>query len=635
MTSKIFTRLAVAGLAAVLVVALIVTGTPAQNDAPSVSVSNPQYLEGTSANAAVTDTFGAASTDYANAGVNAYGSEVGTTNPRDYYMNENAIKAATFDNIPTIDNGNVSKDFIIEIQRHGYAPFVTMLQDKSTLEQRIGDTCLDFVHGTETYEWFTNDVYAKIYPLAAEEEWLGHEIETRQDAIDMIKLWLNTRIGVHTDDGSVKGDKEYNATLPKSVMDSYTTMQHYVAENGWNLIGHEIGVGVGSFGMRIAFTRGAAKQFKRDMGNGEVDSWWIDYSLWGSDTGMVNYSDINQNMYNAAPYSNPLSGQSISACRRGYYMVYMSGAKWLINEAGGQASFTDVVDENGVYELSAHGEMNQEFYDFVQRNNNRGTTYVPFALILDYEHGMPFADWKEPMPFETFAMEPYDNMNIEVMKTLWPNGYPDAVELEVGQQTATPYGETFDVLLQNANDNILDAYKALIFTGGIDFAEGEQARYVDYVNNGGTLVLNVAYLADFEGTAIGSLTVGEHEVGEGRVIVYGTEDYSVVDLPAILQQLENEYVPVKVSSDDVQYIVNFTDDSVIVSVFNNNGIINEKGKVEEMDPDAIMDVTIEYTGVGEVSQVNDWISGEIIEETSAKQTLTIGPGDLAIIEFVL
>lgn len=629
--SKIFARIGVVGLAAALAVALLVTGTPANNDAPAISLSNGQYLEGANGSSSVS--FGAASTDYANAGVNAFGSEKGTTNPRDYYMNKNAIKAATFDNIPTIDNGNVSKDFIVEIQRHGYAPFNTMLQDESTLAHRIGDTCLDFVHGTETYEWFTNDVYAIEFPKAV--EWIGHEIETRQDAIDVIKAWLNSRIGVHAGDGGIKGDDDYNKSLPKSVMDSYTTMQHYVAENGWDLIGHEIGVGVGSFGMRLAFTRGAAKQFKQDMGNGSVDSWWIDYSLWGADAGMVNYSELNPNMYNAAPYSNPQSGQSVSACRRGYYMVYMSGAKWLINEAGGQASFTDNVNEKGIYELSAHGEMNQEFYDFVQRNSNRGTTYVPFGIIIDYEHGMPFADWKTPAVFETFNLEAGDTMNINLMSMLWPNGYPNKVVGEVGQQTATPWGDTFDVLLQNANSNTLDAYKALIFTGEIDFKAGEQARYVDYVNNGGTLVLNKAFLADFAGTAIGSLTKGEHKVGNGRVIVYGEEDYNIDELPAILDKLEKEYVPVKVSSENVQYIVNMTDDSVIVSVFNNNGIENYHNEPTRVDADAIMDVVVEYTGIGTVSQVNDWISGEIIEGASATQTLTIGPGDLAIIEFVL
>ena len=101
-----------------------------------------------------------------------------------------------------------------------------------------------------------------------------------------------------------------------------------------------------------------------------------------------------------------------------------------------------------------------------------------------------------------------------------------------------------------------------------------------------------------------------------------------------LQQLEDEYVPVNVSSDEVEYLVNMTDDSVIVTVFNNNGITNKNNEVEQMDPDKVMTVTVEYTGIGTVSQVNDWFTGETLE-ANAKQTLVIGPGDLAIIEFVL
>ncbi|MBQ8683540.1 MAG: hypothetical protein IJ518_03370 [Clostridia bacterium] len=632
MTRKIMTRLAVAGVAGILAISLLVTGNP---QTPAVSPDSmgisgeainatndaPQYKENAgSATAIDSEVFGAAGTDHAVAGKNDFGDKKGTTNPREHYISAAAMAAANFDNIPTMEG--VEKDFIIEVQDHGYAPYSDKLQQLSMVEQRVGDTLNDFAHGTECYEWYTNTVYRLF----------DSTVVTRRDAIAFMQNWLNSQKNTHTGDGGVNG--------PASTMDSYTSMQHYVAETGFDLLGHEIGVSVSSFAMRIAFTRGAAKQFNENNGTGTVDAWWIDYSLW-SPNGMVDYSNYDYWEPNDGTgiwgkvdgtQSNPLSGQSISACRRGYYLTYMSGAKWLINEAGGQIAFLPTLDENGIYQLSAHGEMFQEFYDFVQRNNDRGTTYVPFALYLDYEHGLPYADWMTPMAFELFPLEDGDVMNMDIMATLWPNGYPNDCKDEVGQQTAAPYGDTFDVILQNSDPKVLAAYKALVMTGEIELIDNQAADLVAYVNNGGTLVMNVAYqsqIAEFAG-----LAVGEHKYGKGRVIVYGEKAYDISTLPAILQQLEDEYVPVKVSSDNVEYLVNMTDDSVIVTVFNNNGITNKNNEVEQMDPDATVTLTVEYTGIGTVSQVNDWFTGEKLD-TAAKQTLTIGPGDLAIIEFVL
>lgn len=628
MTRKIVTRLAVAGVAGVLAVSLLVTGEKPQSPAVSapvaeavtnipvdVPVDAPQYLENKGSSATVESDYGKEGTDYAVAGENAFGDKKGSTNPREHYISAAAMAANNFSNIPTMEG--VEKDFIVEMQDHSYEPYNDKLQKLSMEQHRIGDTLNDFAHGTECYEWFTNTVYTLF----------DSSIKTRQDAITFMQDWLKGQMGKHTGDGGANG--------PASTMDSYTSMQHYVAEAGFDYIGHEIGVSVSSFGMRIAFTRGAAKQFNENNGTGTVDAWWIDYSLW-SPGGMVDYS----NYYNGgkgiwgsdSTQSNHLSGQSVSACRRGYYLTYMAGAKWLINEAGGQIAFLPSLDDNGVYDLSLHGEMFQEFYDFVQRNSDRGTTYTPFAVYLDYEHGLPYADWRTPMAFEVFPLEAGDVMNMELMSLIWPNGYPGDCIDEVGQQTASPYGETFDVILQNSDPKVLAAYKALVMSGEIELQGEQGAHLVDYVNNGGTLVMNSAYqrqIAEFS-----ELAIGEHKVGKGRVIVYGEKAYDVSELPAILQQLEDEYVPVKVSSDAVEYLVNMTDDSVIVTVFNNEGITNKNNEVEKMDPTKVVTLTVEYTGIGTVSQVNDWFSGETLEKNQ-KQTLTIGPGDLAIIEFVL
>jgi hypothetical protein len=63
----------------------------------------------------------------------------------------------------------------------------------------------------------------------------------------------------------------------------------------------------------------------------------------------------------------------------------------------------------------------------------------------------------------------------------------------------------------------------------------------------------------------------------------------------------------------VEYIVNMTDDSVIVTVFNNDGVVAVVNDEDLAYADATVTVNVEYTGIGTVSQVNDWITGEVLD----------------------
>ena len=524
----------------------------------------------------------------------------GRTQLSDYIRNPSAW---SFENFPN------RSAFTLQTQIHGYAPYNAVLQEASIRNLALGDTGYAFAHHVETYEWSSGE----ILPLLTQAQPRDREL-----AVEIVKAWL---------DGQTEGREH-----PWAALESYMRYQHYAAEMGYDYIGCEIGVNVASGNLSVAFTRGAAKQYNSRIGAGNVQSWFVDFSLW-NELGMVNYSG-NPLMYQdpgwlgsmTAVSSNSVSGQSVSAARRAYYMAYMAGAQWLISEAGGQAAFYSFLDADGNYALTPHGLMIQEFYDFTRRNPERGVPYTPFGVVLNYDHGLPYGHWRTPLVFEVFDLNEGDRMTMDLLGLIYPDSYPAPAIHEIGQLAATPYGDTFDILLQNASQEVLDSYPVLILSGNIRFADEERERYRAYVRQGGTLVLNTAYLADFpEFDKTGSY-------GKGTVIVYGS-DYSTKGLGPVLSDLASRHLPFSVSG-EVEYLINVKDGSLVLTLINNKGVSKAPSQPVVIDEAGRQEVTVTYTGPYEVLEVRDWITGGKLPAQAA-QTVVLNPGELAVLEFVV
>jgi len=501
-------------------------------------------------------------------------------------------------------------DFAVEIQFLGYAPYYGALVEDTMRACGLGDTINDFTKNVETYEWPSNHLIGESILVKARPS-------TREQALDMVMDWLKNKY-----DGQPH---------PWSAMESFTRWQHYAGEAGYDYLGCEIGASVNCSNLSIAFTRGAAKQYNRQNGGGNVDAWFVDFSLWG-EGGMVNYSEQNPNMYKTQDgYHNnvgsgPLYGQSPSAARRAYYMAYMAGTNWLINEAGGQACFYDTINEEGQYDLSPHGEVAQEFYSFSQRHSDRGVAYAPFAVMIPRDHGLPYGHWKSTYkPFDVFNPNDGDYMLRNIIQLIYPDSFPDKPKYEVGQQAHTPYGDTFDFLTQTANQQVLNSYPVIILAGDLHLSEAERVQLYNYVGGGGTLVMNTAYLGQFSSFS------GTQNFGKGRVIAYG-DDYDVWELDGILSDLTEKLLPVQVSG-DIQYMVNIKDGSVVVTLINNLGVEKYANQPTRFDDSQTQTVTVTYTGGNRVLEVRDWITDNTLAKNKT-QTLVLGPGDIQVIEFV-
>ncbi len=503
----------------------------------------------------------------------------------------------------------------------GYATYNKRLLDSSTLNLKLGDTGDYMAHGATVLEWSSNYLLKSFTTTVP---------TSKVNAVERYFAEMNEY---------ATSDKQATGLHPWMHMDSYLNYQHYAVEAGCDIVGTEIGVGNPGYAKHIAFTRGAAKQYGIP--------WWIDFSMWNGYT-MANYSG-NSNLFQSPEsyggttvLSEPNGGQGLSQCRRAYFLAYMSGSAWFNVEAGAIISYYTELDSNGNYKLTPVGKVVQEVYEFTKRNPDRGVNYTPFAVVIDYYHGSAFAQGRALKAFETFNYNSGDSMTYNLINMLTPGAFEVNNDNRYSM-TNSPYGDTYDILLQNASLDVLKSYPVVVLSGDIKFDETTVAgevktsasqidTYAKYVENGGTLVLNTAYAKYF--TNYFNATAGNTVTyGNGKVICYGP-DYDITELDGILSGLRDQLVPVKVTG-DVEYLVNIKDGGIIVTVFNNRGVTkpDNVAEPEVIDPTKTQDVTIEYTGGYDVLEVRDLIGGVCLEK-NAKQTVTIGPGDVAIIEFV-
>lgn len=359
------------------------------------------------------------------------------------------------------------------------------------------------------------------------------------------------------------------ADHPWASMNGHYPWHHYAAEFGFDQIGSEIGENINNYQWHLALNRGAARQYHLP--------WFIDFSAWHGPS-ITDYSEGRIWGENSgADY-----GHSMSLFERSLFVSYMAGAGQITAEAGGAIAFLTDVDENGYYRLSPYGEVCKRFYDFTQAHPDIGTPYTPFALVLDYYHGA-YPGFEDRKAFGFFPYTPGDDMTWNLVDLIWPGGWEVMGKKEKGTLVSTPYGDVFDVLLQNAPQDVLNSYPCLILSGDIHLSAEELTRYHAYVAQGGTLVMNSVYLTQFPNSGFGEVvdSVEERGVGMGRMIAYGP-DYDVRALEGILRAELARLVPFTVSP-GVEYLVNVAEDCIYLTLVNNDGVTKAPREQAAMD----------------------------------------------------
>lgn len=596
------------------------TSSSAVESSGAVSSSDETQANQTTDTVTGTNAFTTGSTSETTKKTGSSGSAAGTSSSSSAPATKPSVPSVNYtckasDYIPNVDLWKTpgitekGQQFQFEIQAIYTSRYAGSLWKTSVSKQKLGDT-LSLLPSQRAEEWGYS-----ITHLDGKTDGSGRKIVTnfsgknaptsRYEAVQKLGSFIY---------------RQYNIDDSQSwySMNGHYLWHHYAGEFGADVIGSEIGEAISNYQMHIAFNRGAARQYQTP--------WSIDFSDWW----LGSIYDPHLEVGNSAIWpgnSNVNGGHSLNLLERSLVMSYMSGADSVVAEAGLPLSLYPELGSDGNYRLTEYGKTCQKINRFITSNSDIGVTYTPIAIVLDYYHGMYSGLSGEPKKaFYNFDYNAGDNMSWELMNMIWPDGWNvHKNRNEVGAMVNGPYGDNFDVLLQNASQKVLNSYPALLLSGDINLSTKEVARYIEYVKQGGTLILNTAYQKKYP-----EFTKSMN-YGNGKVIVYGP-DYSVSGLGSIIKDVLNDTLQFTVS-DNVEYFTNIKDGSMYVTLINNNGVTKTSTGKTQTDASRKVSAVVQYKGNLPIKSVKEVYDGTSISVSGKKTTVSVPAGGIVILEY--
>ncbi len=427
--------------------------------------------------------------------------------------------------------------------------------------------------------------------------------ETKRECYEVLKDYFMSKSGDLLDRVmSVTGHSHYEA---------------YAGEWGARCIGLEVGENIAFTQSKLAFARGASRQWKKP--------WSVQISPW---------------MHGACTTSGPLrmeaggargldAGHSLSFYERMWLHAWFAGAA-MVTPENSIAIFFEKAE--APWTLTSHGRKGAEVFALM-RQHDRGVPYTPMVIVLDHLAGYNgFMDkpWGilTPTDGDQELRDLFDWQLFPGSDHIRGQGDPD--NPEAGYLCATPYGEMFDVVLTNASRELLSAYPVILLAGDIVFDDAF-VSVLEHALKSGSRVLMAPRHRDALGKRYGALS------RHGRIEALETWMNPATGRSAAISKdalalLCRELLPIRVMGDDIQYQINRTPDSWVVELINNRGVAKHK------DQPAVTDLTASVQARLEprvrCSVIREWRSGRV-HETRSHVTVEVGPGAVEFVEFVL
>ncbi|HEX7333622.1 MAG TPA: hypothetical protein VF290_19120 [Pyrinomonadaceae bacterium] len=542
------------------------------------------------------------------------------------------------------------------------------------LNGELKDQFLGWISGESVgYVWDSAPAELKISPSMSRRELLEAHRQFYTNALS--RKWREL---FQTDTGPM-----WDKMIPAQSTSS-TSFAHALSQWGVNLLGMETAAVMPMFGMRIAFTRGAARQFGGTFLYYHAPNFGDTATTFTKQQNFAGPDFFYHSRY------GPTMGPSLSWYRKSYYLYYMAGASAIYLEQGGDQFFKPGPGEHP-FQLNPLGRITDEFVRFAEKHPERGTPYTPVAFLLDPAHGFEMTDYPH-WPFEVSQIDRGDR----ALRELFGVAYYPGLVVEGDPATADRqsfvsgvFGDIFDVLTaadvqgsRSKMQTLLPSYRAVVVGGRIDWSTEWIQRINDYVRNGGTLVINAAQVKklpeqflgvrllndtgeahnatclspneepqDLKGQVFryekvelkgatplitvptGNPLVTVNKVGKGNVIFVAVpdllgEDERIVPFAAhLLAHVFSEATPLKVTG-DVEYLINRTANGWVVTLFNNNGVFKPQQGMAQVDRSAYVNVTIGP----QIQSATEWISGAPMKPTNGIVSIQIAPGGVAIVE---
>jgi hypothetical protein len=550
------------------------------------------------------------------------------------------------------------------------------------LNGELRDQFLGWVSGESVgYVWDSAPAELKISPSMNRRELLEAHRQFYSNAL--ARKWRET---FKTETGPM-----WNKLIPAQSTSS-TSFAHALSQWGVKLLGIETAAVMPMTGMRIAFTRGAARQF------GGAFLYYHAPNFGDTATTFTKAQNFAGPDFFYHSRYGPTMGPSLSWYRKSYYLYYMAGASAIYLEQGYDQFFKPGPGEHP-FQLNPLGRITDEFMRFAEKHQDRGTPFTPVAFLLDPAHGFEMTDYPH-WPFEVSQIDRGDRALRELFGVAYYPGL--VVEGEPAMADRQPFvpgvfGDIFDVLTAadetetgrrgngSPNSGSLSSYRAVVAGGRVDWSPEWIKRLDAYVRNGGTLVLNAAQIKNvpeqFSGvrlrnetgeahnarclapgedaqdlksqifryeklelkgaTALITTMSGEplvtvNKVGKGNVVFAAVpdllgEDERITTFAAhMLAHVFADAVPVKVTG-DVEYLINRTANGWVVTMFNNNGVFKPQQGMAQVDRSAYVNVTISLPGLP-IQSATEWTSDTLLKVEKGNLNVQIAPGSLAIVE---
>jgi hypothetical protein len=331
----------------------------------------------------------------------------------------------------------------------------------------------------------------------------------------------------------------------------------------------------------------------------------------------------------------------------------------------------------GLLDLTPLGVVGRKFSQLTRDHSNRGISYNPIGIMIDFYHGSNGIGGlgDSPKTFNSIEYNPGDWMTFKLLDMIYPGCWNDPIN-EKGALINNEFGDMFDILLQNAPIDVLSTYPVIILSGDINFQTQEPARLVEYVKSGGTLLVNSAFfpalnaelksqnqnitltLSPFEKAKV--IPLGSND--QGMFIAYGP-DYNSDTLRCILRELMPMISPFELSSTgpaesnqgtigakvNIQSMINRNANGWILTLINNDGITKAPKFAPTIDQTQQKEITIFLNKAfltqtqtnSKLTKITEWFSNNEIWSGLSNITdldnisirMTLNPGDMTILQF--
>jgi hypothetical protein len=543
------------------------------------------------------------------------------------------------------------------------------------LTGELRDQFLGWISGESVgFVWDEAAKELKISPQMSRPQLLDAHRLFYSAAID--RKWSNT---FHTQTGPM-----WDKLIPAQSTSS-TSFAHALASWGVKLLGIETAAVQPMTAMRLAFTRGAARQFGGSVLYYHAPNFGDTATTFTKAQNFAGPDNFFHSRY------GPTMGPSLSWYRKSYFLYYMGGASAIYLEQGFDQFFKPGPGDHP-FQLNPLGNITNEFVRFAEKHPDRGTPFTPIAFLLNPAHGWDMTDYPH-WPFEVSQISRSDHALRELFGAAYYPGLVVEGEPATGDRQAFVsgvFGDIFDVLVaSDSKKDAIDGYRAIVVGGSVDWNAEWAQKLEQYVRKGGVVVLNSAQVKGLGPQLLGvsitdtvleadtarCLSTGEatqnlsgqlfrynkldlkganvliespggdplvtiNKLGKGSVVFSALPDLLGIDeritpfAAHMLAHLFSNATPIKVIG-DVEYLINRKDDSWVVTLFNNNGVFKPQQGLAQVDRSARVTARISLSGKT-IQSATEWLGEKSLEVQRSsgrpEVIIEIPAGGIAIVE---